>query len=661
MAKRPDITIVSSGYTSRETLNTNFTNLQEGFDNTLSLDGSTPNAMNTDLDMNSNDLLNVGTASVDALTLGGTDYATVLDAKVTEATTQATNAASSATSSSSSASEAAASATSAAESAATLSQYSTENIFRTATLLLADSERDYTDTAEGDYFFVTEGDYLYKVAASSATDNHIETAGGLKLYVQPKGEYRYVVEAFGIAEDGDMSSVITALITTAQSDYVTPVYIDLNRKNYTISGASHFNMEANMRVVSEPSGRRPTATITYTTTTTGFTYARQATIPGGLDQSTWWATTIAGFEGIRFIGDTGVKVDKAVEIQSILNFSCHTCEWEGSDGGGMTIGMSAINTLSRWCEFQLYENCSWSQCDVNFQADVSGGTNSMGHSRFRNCYMGLADLSGSGGNGKGFNLVNGVSPYNCVFEFNVFTRNDGAFLYVDSGTVNRCHFQMTFEQRSSGGTFLNLSNSATFRGNTGNVTAFSESIGTFVDDGTTTFAKTSNTSLTFTGMTWTHGSVTPSDAADVPTILLGPDPNQRYPLALQRADIQFSGAVTEGSQLGIIANHFIQDSGSRYEWRIRRIQISVGTTSSGNTNGEWAFDLGKNAWNNNAMQGRTDIVIPDGTGNVTLDLDFKLSAASWYDTPTSVHSVATDGTINNGTGPTDVFMSVWYI
>ena len=58
MAKKPDITTIASGYYSRQALNTNFTNLQNGFDNTLSLDGSTPNAMGADLDMNSNDILN---------------------------------------------------------------------------------------------------------------------------------------------------------------------------------------------------------------------------------------------------------------------------------------------------------------------------------------------------------------------------------------------------------------------------------------------------------------------------------------------------------------------------------------------------------------------------------------------------------------------------
>ena len=71
MAKKPAITTIASGYYSRQALNSNFENLQAGFDNTLSLDGSTPNAMGADLDMNSNDILNAQTVNAEALRLDG--------------------------------------------------------------------------------------------------------------------------------------------------------------------------------------------------------------------------------------------------------------------------------------------------------------------------------------------------------------------------------------------------------------------------------------------------------------------------------------------------------------------------------------------------------------------------------------------------------------
>ena len=97
MAKRPTITNISSGYTSTTTLNNNFEELRDGFDNTLSLDGSTPNAMQADLDLNNNDLVNVRT-----LIINGVDVFASLEASkaaaAASAALSATHAASSAAS-----------------------------------------------------------------------------------------------------------------------------------------------------------------------------------------------------------------------------------------------------------------------------------------------------------------------------------------------------------------------------------------------------------------------------------------------------------------------------------------------------------------------------------------------------------------------------------
>lgn len=74
MAKKANITDVSSGYASGVTIDANFDALNDKFDNTLSLDGSTPNAMQADLDMNSNDILNAGTVQATELTVGGATF-----------------------------------------------------------------------------------------------------------------------------------------------------------------------------------------------------------------------------------------------------------------------------------------------------------------------------------------------------------------------------------------------------------------------------------------------------------------------------------------------------------------------------------------------------------------------------------------------------------
>lgn len=72
MAKKPTITTISSGYYSRQALNSNFEELRNAFDNTLSRDGSTPNTMSADFDLNSNDILNANSISTSSLLINGT-------------------------------------------------------------------------------------------------------------------------------------------------------------------------------------------------------------------------------------------------------------------------------------------------------------------------------------------------------------------------------------------------------------------------------------------------------------------------------------------------------------------------------------------------------------------------------------------------------------
>lgn len=60
MAKKPNLGQINSTVFTAAQLNDAFTKIDNAFENTLSLDGSTPNAMGADLDMNSNDIINTG-------------------------------------------------------------------------------------------------------------------------------------------------------------------------------------------------------------------------------------------------------------------------------------------------------------------------------------------------------------------------------------------------------------------------------------------------------------------------------------------------------------------------------------------------------------------------------------------------------------------------
>ena len=107
MAKRPTVSSITTGHASITALNANFTALKEGFDNTLSRDGSSPNTMSADIDLNGNDLNNVAALK----NTSGQDIVALTQGYMNSAATSATASATSATASATSASASASSAT----------------------------------------------------------------------------------------------------------------------------------------------------------------------------------------------------------------------------------------------------------------------------------------------------------------------------------------------------------------------------------------------------------------------------------------------------------------------------------------------------------------------------------------------------------------------
>lgn len=190
MSKKPTITTVSSGFAANTQINGNFTALRDAFDNTLSLDGSTPNAMNADIDLNGNDVLNVNLLEAQAITVAGA--ALDLGAAVAAANASAVAADASADASAASAVQAA--------------LYDGPWLDDVATLL-ADTSLTYTagspsSVVAGDYVRTRAEGFAYEVAASGASDQHITTAGGVKLYVLPGQDGRVPLRAFGASGDG---------------------------------------------------------------------------------------------------------------------------------------------------------------------------------------------------------------------------------------------------------------------------------------------------------------------------------------------------------------------------------------------------------------------------------------------------------------------------
>jgi len=79
MAKAPTLIDITHIPTAVPPLNTNSDRIEAAFLNTLSRDGSGPNAMGADLDLNGNDLLNGGEASFSSLVVDGSPISSYVD------------------------------------------------------------------------------------------------------------------------------------------------------------------------------------------------------------------------------------------------------------------------------------------------------------------------------------------------------------------------------------------------------------------------------------------------------------------------------------------------------------------------------------------------------------------------------------------------------
>lgn len=111
MTKKPTLTDLTVQYGAQTTINNNNTLIENSFENTLSLDGSAPNQMQADFDLNSNNLLNANEIHTQTIVVAGDD----LSSLVSEAAASAAAASTDADDAAVSASEAAVSAASAAD------------------------------------------------------------------------------------------------------------------------------------------------------------------------------------------------------------------------------------------------------------------------------------------------------------------------------------------------------------------------------------------------------------------------------------------------------------------------------------------------------------------------------------------------------------------
>lgn len=90
--------------------------------------------------------------------------------------------------------------------------------FDTVAGLLADSTLTYVTAPAGT--IVEAGGFRYAVAASAATDHHVTTAGGVKLYVLADAEGWRPLQAFGTAGDGVANDTAVVQLAINVSPYL---------------------------------------------------------------------------------------------------------------------------------------------------------------------------------------------------------------------------------------------------------------------------------------------------------------------------------------------------------------------------------------------------------------------------------------------------------
>ena len=142
MAKAPALPTITGQYLSATQVNDSFRKIEDSFENTLSLDGSTPNAMQADLDLNNKDIINAYAINANQIRINGENVTTTASLVVTPSDLKYT--------------------------------------FGSIANLLNDV-RTYSFWATNDKIVINN--YNYTVAASGATNHHLTTAGGVKLYI----------------------------------------------------------------------------------------------------------------------------------------------------------------------------------------------------------------------------------------------------------------------------------------------------------------------------------------------------------------------------------------------------------------------------------------------------------------------------------------------
>ena len=335
MAKKPTLSTIASGYASNTTLNSNFEALRNAFDNTLSLDGSTPNAMGADLDLNGNNII-----GATGLTVNGTDYlADVTAAKAaalvaqaaaelaeTNAETSETNASSSQTASASSATAASSSATAAqtaetnaelAETGAAASAATATTKANSATAKASEASASATNAATSESNAATSATSSASSATASETAKTAsEAAKDATLAALDSFDDRYLGQkAANPALDNDGNALVAGALYFNTTDDTMKVYDGSAWLAAYASLSGALIATSNLSDVTDVAASRTNLGLGTAATTASSAYATaaQGTLAASATQPADLGTAAATAATDYATAAQGVKADSALQ------------------------------------------------------------------------------------------------------------------------------------------------------------------------------------------------------------------------------------------------------------------------------------------------------------------------------------------------------------